>query len=406
MTERNWGRLACLLAGALLVTACSQDGPQEATPTVELGDAPGTGEEALADEGAEETAAEEASAPQTVEEVLAAIAAMDLSEEERREYLYEKAVEEGEVLFYSSMNVQTNEAWAELFRGTYPEIDLQFVGLGRPADLLERIRAEARAGRHLVDVFQGATVGAVLEQEGFVAAHHGVPVPPGFPAQYVEDLGILLTITPQVIAWNTNLVSSDEAPRTFDDFLEPQHAGCVFSGGPTWVATMIVERGYDGTEEWMQRFIENDGVVEIASTGGNTRNMAAGEFPCMVYAHTHTLEPMIVDDGAPLDWYAPDPTPAAAQRIYISQEARHPHAAALYVHWVLSEQGAQVIADDSRIPLHPGIETSYERLRGFSEPGSDLQQRLRPLRSDESLRVEEQALELIERYALPSDETS
>ena len=387
------GPLIAATAAALLVGACADDGP---TQSPEAGD-PEAAETA--------SAPEEEDPPTTVDEVFAQIAAMEFGSEERLEYLRERAAEEGEVLFYSSMNVATNEAWAERFAEAYPEIDQQFVALGRPADLLERVRAEARAGRHLVDVVQGATVGTVLEAEGYVAAHHGVSVPAGFPEEYVEDTGILLTVTPQVIAWNTDLMPEDP-PRDLDDFLDSEHAGCVFSGGPTWIATMIVERGEEATEEWLRHFVDNDGVVEVASTGGNTRSLAAGQFPCMVYAHTHTLEPMIIDDGAPLEWYAPDPTPAAGQRIYISRQTQRPHAAALFVHWLLSPEGAQVLADDSRIPLHPEVEIAYDRLRPFTQVGSDLQRRLRPLSTEESLQADEPALEVIERFAFPTPDSS
>ena len=385
--------VASLAVTAILAAACSGD------PVTDGEDEPEGGtsvaiEMPLTDETS------------TVSEVFAEIAAMDLSPEERHDYLYERALEEGEILFYSSMNVEINEAWAEGFRDAYPEIDQQYVGLGRPADLLERVRAEARAGRHLVDVVQGATVGTVLQDEGLVALHHGVTVPAGFPDEYVEDFGIMLTLSPQVIAWNTNLVSDRSAPREIDDFLDPEHAGCVFTGGPTWIATMIADRGFEATERWLQDFVANEGVVEVASTSGNTRSLAAGEFDCMVYSHTHTLEPMIVDDGAPIEWHAPDPTPAAAQRIYVYEQAPRPHAAALFVHWILSEDGVQVLADDSRIPLYPGVETSYERLRPFSVVGSELQQRLRPLTTEESLEVDEQALDLIESYAVPTPDSS
>jgi len=380
----------------LLLTACA-GGPVGGADTESL---------AGSEVDAEEDARAGAELSPTVSEVFVEIAAMDLDPDARHAYLHERAIEEGEVLFYSSMNIATNEAWATGFGEAYPEVDQRYVGLGRPADLLERVRAEARAGRHLVDVVQGAAVGTLLQDEGLVTPHHGVPVPDRFPDEYVEDYGIMLTLTPQVIAWNTDLVPDESAPRDIDDFLEPEHAGCVFSGGPSWVAAMIADRGYEATEQWFQDFVANDGVVEVASTSGNTRSLAAGEFACMVYSHTHTLEPMIVDDGAPLEWHAPDPTPAAAQRIYVYEQARNPHAAALFIHWILSEQGARILADDSRIPLHPDVETSYERLEPFSTVGSDLQQRLRPLTTEESLEVDEQALDLIEAYAVPSPDSS
>lgn len=96
-------------------------------------------------------------------------------------------------------------------------VNQQHVVLDRPADLLESVRAEARAGRQLVDVVQGATVRAVLQNEGRVPPHRGVPVPEGSPEEYVGDQRIMLALPPQAIAWNTTRVPDDSVPREIED---------------------------------------------------------------------------------------------------------------------------------------------------------------------------------------------
>ena len=334
----------------------------------------------------------------SVDEVLAAIAAQDLTPEERLEYLHERAVEEGEILVYSSSHVGINEAWVDGFRAAYPDVGSRFVR-GQNPELFERLRAEARAGRHVVDVVQiSASVGAVLQGDGLLARHHGVPIPEDYPSEYVEDFAAVVWLAPVLIAWNTDLVAPDAAPREHDDLLAPQHSGCVMNNAPTPIATMIAERGYDATETWLQGFIDNGGIAQVIRSTAVLGSVAAAEFDCAVNATGHAVEAMIVDDGAPLEWHAPDPTPVIASSIYIHGHTSRPHAAALFMHWMLSEEGARVVADDGRLPPYPDVPVRYERLRPFVEPGSELAGRLRHLTAEELTEVGDQSFELLERY--------
>lgn len=336
--------------------------------------------------------------PATAEEVLAAIAAMDLTEEERVAYLRERAIEEGGVLHYSDTIIDTNEAWAAGFSAAYPEIDHSFVRVPN-VDLVERVLAEARAGRVVADVIQMSnSVGAVIQSEGLLARHHGVPVPEDYPDRFVDDYALLAYRSGNVIVWNTDLVADEDAPRELEDLLEPQHSGCVFTGSPTPVAAWIVTYGYEETEAWFEAFLANGGIAQAGSTSGFLRQLAAGEFACLLGGHTHATEALIAD-GAPLEWHAPDPTPAVVGNIYIHRDTTRPHAAALFVHWMLSrEGGAQVVADEGRFSPYPDVPLAYERLQPLADPESEVGRRLRHLSVEEMLEVDRSALELIERY--------
>jgi ABC-type Fe3+ transport system substrate-binding protein len=271
------------------------------------------------------------------------------------------------------------------------------------SDRMKRILAEARADRHLVDVIETTSVSGVALQAGnLLASHHGVPVPDGYREQFIEDWAVVSSLNPQVITWNTNAISEEDAPRTWDDFLEPEHSGCVLdAGSQSFIAGMITDRGYEATEAWVEGFLSNDGVIR-RGLGATARALAAGELDCAVYLNLHSVESLIVDDGAPLAWHAPDPTFASASSVHIYKHTVRPHAAALLANWILDSGGADIVVDDGRLSVHPEVELRYERLQPFVTPGSEPEQLLRPVLADVAMEVDEQAFQLIETHLMPN----
>ena len=338
----------------------------------------------------------------TASEALEEVAALDLSPEETVEHLAERAREEGEVLLYGSSNAALLEAWAERFEADYPDIDLEFVRLP-PTELEERILAEARAGRHLVDVVDvNAVVGTALRDEGLLADHHQVPIPADFPSAYTGGWHATTQLMPNVMAWNTDAVEADEVPTSWEDFLDPAHAGCWLNVDPrTFVTMLVVERGQDGAESWLRGFLDNGGRV-AESHSGMTRSLAAGEYDCAVYLFDYDVEGLIVEDDAPLAWEPADPTPANSINAHLADEAANPHAAALLMHWLLDpDGGAAVVRDEGRLAPHPDVEPLRERMRPWVVDGSELAELLLPIGPELAAEHGEQVTELIEEYLVP-----
>lgn len=339
--------------------------------------------------------------PLTVDEVFARIAAMDLTDEERVAYLEERAREEGRVLLYGVQQLDLQEAWVDAFTADHPGIEYEFVRQ-RGAEVYERFTAEERAGRHLADVvYVDPMTGAALRELGLFAELHGVPVPPGYPDRYVASWAVGGMLTPHVIAWNTGLVDDGRAPRDWDDFVRPEHAGCVIdSDASQFVAMMLATRGRDATVDWLVGFAENGGVVR-EGLPGMAQAVAAGEHHCAVYLHAFFVEELIVEDGAPLGWHAPDPSPVNVTAAHVSSHAPHPHAAALLVHWLTGERGSRFVADMGRIPANPAIRLGRDRLRPWNELDSDLAERSFLVDPPGAVEVFSEVRDLVERYVLP-----
>ena len=97
--------------------------------------------------------------------------------------------------------------------------------------------------------------------------------------------------------------------------------------------------------------------------------MAAGEFSvAMVLAHR--IEKM-KEQGAPVEWVTTlDPVTASLHPIGIAAKAPNPNAAKLFIDFILSKDGQQLLLSIERTPARPGIDTKMEarKLKLFPMP--------------------------------------
>lgn len=373
--------IVALALPALLLGACTSDRGSS--------DAPAT-----------DAAPSEPEAPATAAEVLAAVAALDLPEDERLAYLAERAADEGALVLYTSSEAELTEAWLDAFRAAFPDITVESVSLDN-TDIVERVLAEDRAGRPLADVVRTTSPGlAAMLAQDLLAPHSGVSVPDDHPAAYVDPYAVTHRIGPVIIP----VLATDDletAPSSWDDFLEPEHAGCVYSAAPSWVAALVAERGEDGAAEWFEGFLANGGVMADGNNA-QVRRLLAGEIDCVVQANAHSVARLIEDDGAPLEMILPERTSATATAVAVHRDTARPHGAALLALWLAGPGGGQVIADFGEVPVSPRVTTIAERLRPWLDPDSAEARRTTVIDLERSVSLEEAAFRLLERYYTPN----
>jgi iron(III) transport system substrate-binding protein len=173
-----------------------------------------------------------------------------------------------------------------------------------------------------------------------------------------------------IIAYNTGLVKAEEAPKIFADLLDPKWKGkiAVDEKNFSWYGAMTQKWGKEKTQRYMRTLAKQD----IQLRNGQTliaQLMAAGEFSvAMVLAHR--IEKM-KEQGAPVEWVTTlDPVTASLHPIGIAAKAPHPNAAKLFVDFILSKDGQQLLLSIERTPARPGIDTKMEarKLKLFPMP--------------------------------------
>ena len=160
-------------------------------------------------------------AQETAGQVLAKV--NKLTAEKRQQVLAEKARAEREVTFYSSMSAAQIETLSRGFNKRFPFVKVNTQRLSGQRAII-RIQTELQANSNAVDVINiSAAQGSPMKSFGAVDAYHS-PQREHFPVDYRDNDGYFTSfyITPIILGYNTNLVKRNEAPKSYEDLLNPK----------------------------------------------------------------------------------------------------------------------------------------------------------------------------------------
>jgi len=100
---------------------------------------------------------------------------------------------------------------------------------------------------------------------------------------------------------------------------------------------------------------------------GNTERVAftgAGQYP-LILAYAHTIEREKFK-GSPMDWIPLEPAVVEIDPQMIGAKSPHPNAARLFMDYILSKEGQEMLLEFQRIPVRKDVEPKPARLfRGY-----------------------------------------
>jgi hypothetical protein len=154
---------------------------------------------------------------------------------DREQRLIEGARKEGQVTVYSSIIVdQALRPILNGFEAKYPFVKPQYVR-DDPPQQLQKVMAESRAGRMVVDVLESTglevSVRAANINQPFWSPQTEAYAP---ERRDPENYWAPTRFSYLGACYNTNLVKSGEAPKSFEDFLDPKWKGKI-----AWSSTVI-----------------------------------------------------------------------------------------------------------------------------------------------------------------------
>jgi iron(III) transport system substrate-binding protein len=95
-----------------------------------------------------------------------------------------------------------------------------------------------------------------------------------------------------------------------------------------------------------------------------TQMLGVGEFPLAI-SYTHTVE-WSKSQGQPVDWVNLEPVVIKFDGIQLAAKAPHPNAGKLFIDFVLSRDGQELLKSFRRVTLREGVEPDPPRLiKGF-----------------------------------------
>jgi len=176
------------------------------------------------------------------------------------------------VVVYSPHGQAQLRAYEERFEAAYPQYDLQPVDLPS-ASIADRLRAEA--GSPQCDVWWGASsvTFAQAADEGLLSAYH--PDWAGNLAADAHDAGfrwVGIYETPEVIVYNSELVSAADAPKDWDDLLDPRWKGKILIRDPNPSDTMRTIFGAIVLREWPKSNGPDAGYDWLRRLAANTKD--------------------------------------------------------------------------------------------------------------------------------------
>jgi len=283
--------------------------------------------------------------------------------------LIEAAKKEGRVLWYTTLIVnQVVIPLKTAFEKKYPGVTLDYARNDEGPTAI-RLLNEAKAGKVQADVFDGLTVNVPLKREGLLA-RIVIPNAADYPAEMKDADGawhalLLFVFGP---GYNTGLVSKAEAPKTYQDLLDPKWKGKMAwnpnssAGAIGFVGNILLSMGQDAGMDYLRALAKQNIVNVEASSRAILDQVIAGEYPVgLMMFNNHTV--ISARKGAPSDWTPLEPVPVAFDALGIMKDAPHPNAARLLVEFLLSEEGQTVLKDADYLPANAKVPAMKAGLR-------------------------------------------
>jgi iron(III) transport system substrate-binding protein len=263
---------------------------------------------------------------------------------DREKILIEGAKKEGAFTLYGSHSWY--RSMAKEFEKKHPFLKItEFRTDGR--SLIKRAIEEITAGQYIADVI--ATTGEqmdVLKREG-VFLEYWTADARAYPDD-VKSKGkngfhyVGHYETYASLGFNTTAIPPAEAPKTMQDLLNPKWKGKISivntTTGTRWIGSTLENFG----REYLEKIAEQDIKVQ---------NMAGAALAGLVVSGEVPLSPTIFDanitqakqKGAPVDWRPLEPVVTTVAYSGLVAKAPHPYAALLFIDWIHSKEGQQMM---------------------------------------------------------------
>ncbi len=285
----------------------------------------------------------------------------------------DKAKQEGRMVMYSPWVEDQMTAMLKRFNQRYPFIDVkQYLRL-QSGKLYEKLMAEVNAGVHTMDVLNISEISLAVDfQKKGLFAEYKSPETESYDAKWKsQPEGYYVTSQTQVagIGWNPNNVKDADAPKKWDDLLDPKWGKSQIafkdSASGLQYAQWYMIRKLKGDDYWAKMAAQKP--LGLASTTQQYEKLINGEIKINGLAQhsTHVTEKK---KGAPVAIAFPEegvPNIVLVTGVYKS--APHPECARLFIDWLHSDEGQRLVVElFGDYSVRPGM-PSPEFVPKFSE---------------------------------------
>jgi iron(III) transport system substrate-binding protein len=275
--------------------------------------------------------------------------------------LIEAAKKEGRVVYYTSIDLLLAEKIAKAFEAKYPGVTVRVERTGAER-VFTRIGQEYASNVHSVDVVNSSDAAhfIVWKREGLLAPFVPEDVAKFYPADHKETNGLYASfrVGLSVIAYNSNLVKAEEAPKSFADLLDPKWKGKLVKAHPGYSGTIMTatfQMQRDLGWGYFEKLAEQN-VLQVQSATDTPKKIALGERAVMVDGGEYNIL-QLKEKGQPVEpVYATEGTPLVVGPNGMFKEAPNPNAARLFQCFCFSPECQQLISDvGGQRSAHPQV---------------------------------------------------
>jgi iron(III) transport system substrate-binding protein len=279
---------------------------------------------------------------------------------------------ESEVVLYSSLNNEQIVTLIDAFKKKYPAIKPSFYR-ATSERVLQRAITEARAGRYTVDVVTAAGFQLQLLKEAGLTQRFVPPEASAYDDGFKDRDGHWINVHSllNTMAYNTQLVAPNEAPKRYDDLLAPRCKGKIGVNlqDPEWYVNLQRRMGREKARGFLKVLAaQQPGVRDGHNIAAQL--LAAGEFHVVSNTYAH-IAARIKGQSGPVQYVFDEPVITYVHPVALAKSAPHPNAGKLLMSFILSADGQRMLRDQGRIPGHRDIDPKVFSLRQVKLQASD-----------------------------------
>ena len=266
---------------------------------------------------------------------------------DREKILLEGAKKQGKVLWYTSLTGGPNLEVPKAFEAKYPGIKVE-VYRGDSDAIIARVLQEAEAKRYLVDCIETTFPILKVMRDYKLLAPYFSPHLGSYTDEVKEGAGkgIVYWATDREsyigLAYNTNVIPTGAAPKSFDDLLRPELKGkmgfATSDTGNRVIGALLTTKG----AEFLYKLKSQDITLHAVSGRAILDMVISGELgasPTTFLSHARVS----ISKGAPIQWVPMDVVPTNAGGVALPANAPRPHGALLFADYLLSPEGQKLL---------------------------------------------------------------
>lgn len=275
------------------------------------------------------------------------------------EQLIAGAKKEGKLVIYASATAPQLQMYFTAFNKRYPFIKTEFFRTGKQK-LVSKILLEEQAKQRIADVVHTSVIEInILKKRGALSKY--VPMESAsYPAQYKDPEGFWTSAyaSGTLLGFNSRQVKRAEAPKVYEDLLNPRWKNglAMDTNKIEWFAMLLKIKG--------RLFMEKLAAQSPSLRDGNTlvlQLLAAGEYPVATGVYEYSVEDLKTR-GAPVDWIGLEPVITYTVAVSLPSQPPRPFAAKLFIEWLLSKEGQEVVNQYGRVPIRDDVESRYGKI--------------------------------------------